>query len=141
MQFSINQRDLDKMIGRLGMFEKKIGKKVVRTAVRKSSNSIKDRIKFSAPAESGQLRRNLKVKVKTNNRTKTIYGIIGAKWLEDTNKNPAIYIHILEHGGKHKPAGTNPFAREAFDASRQQAAAIVVSELRTGFAKAAAGVM
>lgn len=138
INISLSKRDIDAMVAKLSRFETKLTNKVVRTAVRKSSNEIKERIKFAAPKDSGQLRRNLKVKVRTNKRTGSIYGLIGAKWLED-NKNPAIYMHVLEHGGKHKRKGTNPFAAEAFNASKPQAVARILSELKTGYANAARG--
>lgn len=131
LEYRMSQKSVNDMIKRLSDYEMKVGKKVVRKAVRSGSKVIQDRIRFAAPKITGTLRRNIVTRVRFSRRSKSIYALIGAKWIQDSNKNPAIYMHILEHGGKYLSRGTNPFAEVAFNASRQQAVASVVNTMKT----------
>lgn len=127
----IDQKSIDEMVKKLQNFENKVGKKVIRTAVREGSKTIKKSLRDNAPTDTGLLKRNITFKMRTAKRYKGIYSIIGAKWLEQ-NKNPAIYIHVLEHGGKKLSRGTRPFAKRAFDRVSSRARADVINSMKQG---------
>ena len=128
---ALDQKSVEDMIKKLKNFEKKVGKKIIRTAVKEGATTIKESIKANAPTDTGLLKRNIAVKTRVAKGGKGIYSIIGAKWLEQ-NKNPAIYIHVLETGGKKLSAGTRPFAKDAFNKAATSARADVIQSMKRG---------
>ena len=133
-----DSKDFDGMIRTLERFEKKVRNKVLRGAVRETGDIFVKELKSSAPKDSGLLRRSMKQKVRT--KKNYIYSIFGAKWIGDSGttkgKNPAIYFHVLEHGGRKRSSGTNPFARDAFDRNRSKAVSLVKSRLSEAYRRA-----
>ena len=115
----------------LRMTGEAIAKKVSYRAVKAGTHYLEQKMKADAPIDTGDLRRNIAHKVKRYSGT--IYGIYGSKWV-DKQKNPGIYIHILEHGGKHYGKGLNPFARRSFNSNRQAAEALVLRFMKAGIA-------
>ena len=133
-----DHKSFDGMVRTLERFEKKVRNKVLRDTVRETGKIFVNELKSSAPKDSGTLKRNIKQKVRT--KKNYIYSIFGAKWVGESGttkgKNPAIYIHVLEHGGKKRSSGTRPFARDAFNRKRAQAVALVKKRMSEAYRKA-----
>lgn len=137
LTFEFDEREFNKMLKELQKFDDKLKKKIMRTSVRETGKLIVRNLKTAVPNDSGRgigvLRRKMSQSVKM--KRGFVNATIGAKWVEGPD-NPAIYIHILEHGGSkkyRKTRGTNPFAKKAFDRSRPQAKVKLESELRNAF--------
>lgn len=133
-----DQPSFDGMVRKLERFDRRVRNKVIRETVREAGDIFVKELKSSTPKQTGLLKRNIKQKVKT--KRNYIYSIFGAKWLGESGttkgKNPAIYIHILEHGGKKRSKGTRPFAREAFKRKRGQGISLVKRRLMGAFDRA-----
>jgi len=138
MQINWNQPSFDGMIRNLEGFQRGIRNKVIRETVKEVGEIFVKELKSSAPKDTGILQRNIKQKVKT--KRNYIYSIFGAKWLGESGttkgKNPAIYIHVLEHGGKKRSRGTKPFAKEAFNRKRDKGISLVKRRLMGAFDRA-----
>lgn len=137
LTFDFDERDFDKMIRELQKFDEKLRKKIMRQSVREAGKVIVRNLRTAVPNDSGRGTGVLRRKMTQQVRMKRgfVNATIGAKWVEGP-KNPAIYVHILEHGGSkkyRKTRGTNPFAKKAFDRSRGPAKAKLDSELRNAF--------
>lgn len=124
------KREIDRMVKQLSWTSDKIRRKAVRKAVTAGGKVLQKAIKESAPVYTGTLKRNIGIRNRTYARSQLFYSIVGAKWLEQRN-NPAIYMHILETGGKKLSRGRNPFARQAFEKASPSARAKVISTLRS----------
>lgn len=140
VQFKWDTKSFDGMIRNLEGFQRKVRNKVIRETVREAGGIFVKELKASTPRHTGMLRRNIKQKVKT--KRNYIYTIFGAKWVGESGstkgKNPAIYMHVLEHGGKKRSRGTNPFAKSAFKRKRSMAASLVKRRLADSFKRAEA---
>lgn len=138
LQVKWDESSFQEVISRLDRFERRIKNKVIRETVREAGDIFVKEIKSASPKSTGLLKRNIKQKVKT--KRNYIYSIFGAKWLGESGttkgKNPAIYIHILEHGGKKRSKGTRPFAREAFKRKKGQGISLVKRRLMGAFDRA-----
>ena len=128
------KRDIDRLVKQLASTSEQIRKRGVRRAVTAGGKVLQKAIKSATPVDSGTLKRNIGVRNRTYKRSQLFYSIVGAKWLE-RKQNPAVYMHILETGGKKLSRGRNPFARQAFEQASPAARAKVVSTLRSEVAK------
>jgi HK97 gp10 family phage protein len=140
MTFTFDAKEIDRIMKNLQKFDDKIKKKIVRTSVREAGKVFVDGLRTAVPNDSGRgtglLRRKMTQSVKM--KRGFVNSTIGAKWVEGKD-NPAIYVHILEHGGSgkyRKTRGTNPFAKRAFDRKRSFAGFKLESELRKAFKEA-----
>lgn len=138
--FDFNPRDIDKIMKNLQKFDDKLKKKIVKTSVREAGKVFVDGLRTAVPNDSGRGTGLLRRKMTQSVRMKRgfVNSTIGAKWTEG-KKNPAIYVHILEHGGSgkyRKTRGTNPFAKRAFDRKRPLAGIKLKSELEKAFKEA-----
>jgi HK97 gp10 family phage protein len=133
-----DQPSFDGMIRKLERFDRRVRNKVIRETVREAGDIFVKEIKSATPQKTGLLKRNIKQKVKT--KRNYIYSIFGAKWIGESGttrgKNPAIYIHVLEHGGRKRSRGTKPFAREAFKRKRGKGISLVKRRLIGAFDRA-----
>ena len=123
-----------KLERKLLKLEPKIGKKVVRQAVRKAAKPILAAAKSNVPVESGELKRNLKIKALK--RKKHRFGVMigtGLKWFTGDQ----FYAAFVEFGTGTRPA--RPYLRPAFDTKRQSSEQILKTELKNGIKAAAKG--
>lgn len=140
LTFDFDEREINKIMKNLQKFDDKIKKKIVRTSVREAGKVFVSGLRSAVPNDSGRGTGNLKRYITQKVKTKRgfVNSTIGAKWVESKN-NPAIYVHILEHGGSgkyRKTKGTNPFAKKAFDRKRPEAGFKLESELKKAFKEA-----
>tara|TARA_B100002019_G_scaffold111531_1_gene95953 strand:- start:14144 stop:14548 length:405 start_codon:yes stop_codon:yes gene_type:complete len=107
--------------------ENRLIRKELKHIVREGAKMFVKSAKAQAPRLTGTLQRN--ITEKTRIRRGNIYSLIGAKWLEQ-KKNPALYIHILETGGKKKPVGDNPFLADSFRQKRKAVESHILKRLK-----------
>jgi len=110
----------------LGM-EPKLGRKVVRQALRKAAKPILARAKALVPVVSGALKKSLKIRALK--RKKHRYGVMVAT-SEGWFKGDEFYGAFVEFGTSKMPP--HPFMRPAFDAEKKNAEQIIAAELRKG---------
>ena len=140
LTFDFDPKEFDAMVRKIQKLNDKLKKKIMRTSVREAGKVFIDGLKTAVPNDSGRgiglLRRKMSQSVKM--KRGFVNATIGAKWVEGKD-NPAIYVHILEHGGSgkyRKTRGTNPFAKRAFDRKRPTATLKLESELKKAFKEA-----
>lgn len=119
-------KELEKTL--LGL-EPKLGKKIIRQAMKKAAKPIHAAARQMAPVVTGALRKSIKIRVMK--RKKHRYGVVigtAAKWFT----GETFYGAFAEFGTKKQPA--KPFLRPAFDAYHKDALKIFISEIRKGLA-------
>ena len=108
-------------------FEPKLGRKVVRQALRKGAKVIQSAAKSNVPVKSGALKKSIKVRALKKRRQS--YGVMVATsdgWF----KGDEFYGAFLEFGTSKMPA--KPFVRPAFDAEKDNAEKIIKNQLQQG---------
>jgi HK97 gp10 family phage protein len=115
-------------------FEPKLGRKVVRQALRKGAKVIQSAAKSNVPVKSGALKKSIKVRALKKRRQS--YGVMVAT-SEGWFKGDEFYGAFLEFGTSKMPA--KPFVRPAFDSEKGNAEMIVTSEIRKGIQQVGAG--
>ena len=108
-------------------FEPKIGRKVIRQALRKAAKVILIAAKANVPVVTGDLKKSLKVRALKKKRHR--YGVmvaISAGWF----KGKTFYGAFVEFGTSRMPA--KPFMRPAYDSEKDKAGMVLRSELKKG---------
>lgn len=149
MSLTISKQDIKKLQKRMKDFETRVQNKEFRNIVKKHTIAMTKEIKSNAPIakkeylyegkkvknkkKKGDLKRSIHYKVKSK-RNFGIYSVFGARWIEgrsNKQKQPAIYIWLLEFGkdGKYK----NSFARKAFKQKQTSVRAGFISDIKNSF--------
>jgi len=108
-------------------FEPKLGRKIIRQALRAGAKVIHTAAKANVPVDTGALKQSLKVKAMRKRRHS--YGVMVATsdgWF----KGDEFYGAFLEFGTSKMPA--KPFVRPAFDAEKDNAEKIIKNQLQQG---------
>ena len=150
--FTISKEDIKKIQKRMKDFDTRVQNREFRNIVKKHTITMTKEIKSQAPIakksykygnkvvknkkKKGDLKRAVHYKVKTK-RGWGIYSVFGARWIEgrsNKQKQPAIYIWLLEFGknGKYK----NSFARRAFKQRESGIKSQFVKDIRNAFTTA-----
>jgi len=116
-----------KLEKRLKSLEPKVGKGIVRGALKDAAKPLLQEAKERVPVKSGDLKKSLRVR--TMKRKKGRYGVEMATkdgWF----KGDQYYGAFLEFGTKNMPA--KPFMRPAYDNKKDEAASIIKSRIKSG---------
>jgi HK97 gp10 family phage protein len=108
-------------------FEPKIGRKIVRNALRKAAKIILIAAKANCPVVTGDLKKSLRVRAMKKKKHR--YGVMvatSAGWF----KGKTFYGAFVEYGTSRMPA--KPFMRPAFDSEKGKAEMVLKSELKKG---------
>lgn len=123
----IDKGSFERVLKNFSDLERRVIRKRLKEIVKEGGNTFLQEMKSRVPTDTGLLKRNLTQRVKM--KKDGIYTLAGAKWLEQA-KNPAVYIHILETGGKVKPKGTNPFMKKSFESKQKLVEKTILSRLK-----------
>jgi HK97 gp10 family phage protein len=130
---SIKVAGLKELERKLLTFEPKLGRKIIRQALRSGAKVIHSAVKADVPVETGALKESLKVRAMR--KRKHSYGVMIAT-SEGWFKGDEFYGAFLEFGTSKMPA--RPFVRPAFDSEKDNAAKIIVNEIKQGIEQVAA---
>ena len=89
-------KELDRKFKRLA--SDSIRLKVVRKAARAGGTVIAKTVRRNAPTVTKTLKKNIRQKVKWYRGSGTIVSVIGARSRKVDGRNPANYLHLVEHG-------------------------------------------
>ena len=123
----IDKGSFERVLKNFSDLERRVIRKRLKEIVKEGGNTFLQEMKSRVPTDTGLLKRNLTQRV--NMKKDGIYTLAGAKWLEQA-KNPAVYIHILETGGKVKPKGTTPFMKKSFESKQKLVEKTILSRLK-----------
>ncbi len=127
----LGAKELDRKLRKL---EPKIGKKVIKGALREAAKMILKVAKQKVPVDTGALKKDLKVRAMK--RKKGRYGVLigtAAGW----GKGKTFYGAYLEFGTSKRPA--KPFLRPAFDETKEAVIRRLKRRLKVGIERAARG--
>lgn len=127
MQIVVNVEGAKELEKKLLSLEPKLGRKIIRQALRKGAKLILNQAKANVPVDTGDLKKSLKVRAMRKRRHR--YGVMVATsegWFEGEQ----FYGGFIEFG-THKMAA-QPFVRPAFDSEKDAAEKTIVDEIKQG---------
>lgn len=138
-------------IAALEDLDKKLRKKIVRTAARKVMTPIAKDAKRRAPKRTGALKKSIGVKQSVNKKQGVVITRIGARKGYDTTievkgrdgttrkekVNPSRYAHLVEFGDADTQA--HAFLRPAWDSAEPKLPASIEAELKKAIQKTTIG--
>lgn len=133
MYMSINIEGAKELEKKLKSFEPKLGRQIVKQALRNGAKVILAAAKANVPVRSGALKKSLKVRAMKKRRHS--YGVMVAT-SDDWFKGEQFYGAFLEFGTSRMAA--RPFVRPAFDSEKDTAEKIIINDLRQGIEKVGA---
>ena len=135
--FVLDKNSLNDTIKNLKKFETRLVKKELRKIVKETGDIFLQDLKSSTPVDTGDLKRNLKQKVRTPRNRGGIHSMIGAKWIEGAEKNPYVKFWSLNPsrnkgaGGKRlSGAKSFGFAMASFKRKKEPARKYFIREMK-----------
>lgn len=125
-------KGLGELIKNLNSLPDKLEKKVIRAAVRKGANIIRDKARQNVQKDTGNLQKSIitsGVKV-----TGKIAFRVSLKQRKTKNSKDPYYGRFVEFGTSKTPA--HPFMRPALDESESEVLEIVVNDIKSNLEKA-----
>jgi len=127
MRITLNIEGAKELERKLLSFEPKLGRKIIRQALRNAAKPILNAAKANVPVDTGDLKKSLKVKAMRKRRHS--YGVMIATsvgWFAGNE----FYGAFLEFGTSKMAA--RPFVRPAFDTEKENAEKIIKNDLQHG---------
>ena len=113
------------LMRKFNALEGKVQKKFARKSMRKAAKVIQKEAKARAPVESGDLKKNIKVKAAQRSRSRIgVNVVVGEGWYTGEQ----FYGAFIELGTSKQPA--RPFMRPALEDKRDEARGVLVDELQ-----------
>lgn len=132
MQMFVKIDGVKEIQAKLAALEPKVGRRIVRTALRKAAKPILTMARALVPVDSGDLKRSIKIRnLKKRRRSYAIAVGTGPGWFQGDE----YYGGIVEFGADNVAA--QPFLRPAFDANSDAAQKILKTEILQQVEKAA----
>jgi hypothetical protein len=123
-------------LNNLKRFETRLVKKELRKIVKETGNILLEEIKASTPVDTGDLKRNIRQKVRVPKNRGGIHSLIGAKWIQG-DENPYIKFWSLNpsknrgaEGKRLRGAKSFGFAMDAVNRKRKSAENYFYKEMR-----------
>lgn len=127
MYMSVKIEGAKELEKKLLSFEPKLGRKIVRQALRKAAKPILAKAKSLVPVRTGALKKSLRIRALKKRKHR--YGVMVAT-SEGWFVGMEFYGAFVEFGTDKITA--QPFVRPAFDAEKANAERIIRTELRKG---------
>lgn len=127
MQVVLNIEGAKELEKKLLSFEPKLGKKIIRQALRSGAKLILAEAKANVPVDTGALRDSLKVRAMRKRKHR--YGVM-VQTSEGWFKGEQFYGAFVEFGTDKMAA--QPFVRPAFDSEKEAAEKTIVDGIRQG---------
>lgn len=106
----------------------KVREKIIRGAMRKAGNDLRDSVIEKTPVLSGDLKKSIKLVVGFSRRSETMVATV-------MDTQPAFYGRFVEMGTRHSKA--QPFMRPAMESQADSAIETLRAALEAGIEKAA----
>lgn len=120
-------KGLEDLIAKLNSLPEKLEKKVIRSAVRKGANIIRDKARSYVPVDSGELRKSITVSGAKYKKGTIAFAIKPRK-----NKKRGItvfYGKFIEFGTSKMAA--KPFMRPAYDEAEKEVLETVINDIKS----------
>ncbi len=117
---------LEAIIAKLNALPDKLEKKVLRAAVRKGANIIRDKARSYVPYDSGELKKSI-----TTSSIKAKRGVIAFNIRPRNNKKRGVsvfYGRFIEYGTSKMSA--KPYMRPAYDEAENQVLETVINDIK-----------
>lgn len=125
--FSFNLASIPELKKALLDLDKKVGKKVIQSAVKRGLTPMKQAAIAKVPVDTGLLKRSIKVRTIAKSRTHFGQSVS----ISDTSfRGEAFYGYFQEYGTSKMPA--KGFLRKAFDETKDESLRIAIDELKKG---------
>lgn len=130
MSASLQLQGVTEIQRALKQLEKKVASKITRQALRKGIKEVAKKVKADTPkGESGQLKKQVKVKAAKRSRNKIGVNVV-------TTSPDAFYGSFVELGTSKQPA--QHYQKGAFDKTADKALEIILRKLKAGIEAATA---
>lgn len=120
-------KGLEDLISKLNSLPEKLEKKVLRAAIRKGANIIRDKARAYVPVDTGELRKSITV-----SGAKYRKGTIALSIKPRKNKKRGIsvfYGKFIEYGTSKMAA--KPFMRPAYDEAEKEVLDVVINDIKS----------
>ena len=122
INFKIRDGDFKKIRRKADALALRVSKKANRRAVSKAATPMLREAKLRVPVETGQLKRDLTKKVRTEPGG-VVTAFIGAR----KNSESSSIVHLVELGSSH--SAPSPFLRPAFDLASEESVKVYKAEI------------
>lgn len=120
---------------RLRALDDKVRNRALRRSLRAAAKVIADEVRANAPSDSGRLRRNIAVTTQISRQKQMASAQVRVRTRGKAgDQKNSFYWRFIEYGTRSiKP---NPFATQAFESEKSQAAQQVIDSVMAEIAKA-----